>query len=113
MSDKFVSTVIFTSNLQPVQTNDIRDDYNFISKIIDPIALFEIAKNPLYKYRLSRLQEKIFRASSCPCAYAEPGDYSFGTIIDENGIEKNVCKCEKRSCPNFSDCRPDLSQGLN
>ncbi len=108
MSKDLVSTVIFTSNLQPVQTNDIRDDDIFISKIIDPIALFEMVKNPLYKNRLTKLQEKIFRVSSCPCRHADPGDYSFGTIIDENGVEKNVCKCEKRNCSNFSDCRSDL-----
>ena len=108
MSKDLVSTVIFTSNLQPVRKDDIKDDDYFISKITDPFALFEMVKDPYYKNRLSRLQEKIFRASSCPCSHSDPGDYCNGTVIDENGIEKNICKCEKRNCPNFSDCRSDL-----
>lgn len=105
MTDNPKSNLTFVSNLQPV-VGDITNDTNFISKIRDPFCLEKMEKNSLYT--LTAEQESIFRKASGHCIYAAPGDYPWGSIIDENGVEKVVCKCENKKCSMFEDCRSDL-----
>jgi len=88
--------------------NQIRKFINnvYCKKCIVPFSLEKMAKNTLYI--LTAEQESIFRKASGHCMYAAPGDYPWGSIIDENGNEKVVCKCENRKCFMFEDCRADL-----
>lgn len=98
-----ISTVAFRSNLYPV-VKDIYDDATFRSKIHDPFSLEQLKK----QYNLTPLQEEEYAHASVHCAYAEKGDYPWGTIINEQGIKIVVCRCLNTECSYFHSCRPDF-----
>ena len=99
-----VATVAFRSNVYPVEKS-YSTDYVFLSKIHDPFSL-EILKNNFYT--LTQLQKQEYEFASVHCAYAAKDNYPWGTIADESGEERVVCKCLNVDCKYFRDCRPDF-----
>ena len=104
------STVNFRSNLYPIKDNFFYDR-EFHSKIHDIFSLEVFNKKMVSKKIASfdSLQEKEYHIASIHCSYADPGDYPFGTINDNAGREKVVCKCLKTTCDFFKRCRPDFN----
>lgn len=116
------STINYSSNLYPVQTEFCGGDKNFLSKIIDPLALEELTKsyNKRY-YDLLPEQERQFKASSLLCSGIHEKDpktgyvskrvfdYVHGTII-KDGKPHDVCRCTKTNCVSFQKCRPDFKE---
>lgn len=100
------SNIIFISNLYPIKENNPINDKDFIAQIKDPFVLNNLKKNPLIVF--TKEQDAIFHKASGHCIYAFKDDYPWGSIIDEDGIEKVVCKCENKKCESFYDCRSDL-----
>lgn len=101
------STVAFKSNLQIVN-GYIDKDSVFLSSIHDPFAL-TIMRERNYSGITSQQKEE-FSAASLHCTYAPEDDYPWGTIINENGEPKVVCKCTNVSCSYFNSCRPDFEE---
>lgn len=104
------STVNFRSNLYPIN-GSFFDDYNFHSKIHDIFSLKIFKDEMVSKKRASMtsLQEQEYRNASIHCYHADPDDYPFGTINDDAGCEKVVCKCLKTTCHRFKLCRPNFN----
>lgn len=98
-----VSTVMFRSNLYPVEKS-FYEDATFQSKIHDPFSL-EILKK---KCALTSLQKREYDYASVHCAYAAKNDYPWGTIRDAQGHEQVACRCLNTKCIHFSSCRPDF-----
>lgn len=107
MGNKLVSTLAFKSNIQPVATQRIMEDKKFLSFVRDPFAL-EMLYNS-QEYALTAIQAKEYRSASVHCTYALENDYPWGTIVDNSGKEKVVCKCINTICKYFSECRPDFN----
>lgn len=105
MNNNITSTVAFRSNLQPV-VGSYESDRRFLSAIHDPFAL-EVMKKRGFN-TVTPIQNREYLSASLHCAYAFPDDYPFGTVIDENGKERVVCKCTNTKCGYFSSCRPDF-----
>lgn len=105
MNNNITSTVAFRSNLQPV-IGSYESDRRFLSAIHDPFAL-EVMKKRGFN-TVTPIQNREYQSASLHCAYAFPDDYPFGTVIDENGKERVVCKCTNTKCGYFSSCRPDF-----
>lgn len=105
MNNNITSTVAFRSNLQPV-IGSYETDRRFLSTIHDPFAL-EVMKKRGFN-TVTPVQSREYQRASVHCAYAFPDDYPFGTVIDENGKERVVCKCTNTKCGHFSSCRPDF-----
>lgn len=105
MNNNITSTVAFRSNLQPV-VGSYESDRRFLSAIHDPFAL-EVMKKRGFN-TVTPIQNREYQSASLHCAYAFPDDYPFGTVIDENGKERVVCKCTNINCGYFSSCRPDF-----
>lgn len=104
------STVNFRSNLYPIKDNFFYD-HKFHSKIHDIFSL-EIFNKEMVSKKIASfdsLQEKEYRIASIHCYLADPDDYPFGTINDDAGREKVVCKCLKTTCESFKRCRPDFN----
>lgn len=96
------NNITFKSNIMPVKTSQITDDYIFLSSITDVKALEKLVK----VYPLSKRQQRIYNDTSFPCSLSiEDGDYPFGFEIDETGKEHFVCKCINNKCSSFDDCR--------
>lgn len=105
MGDTITSTVAFRSNLQPVN-GSYGADQHFLSTIRDPFALEIMCKAG---YGTTPVQKQIYNDASVHCTYALPGDYPYGTIIDNStGEARGVCKCTNINCHRFSTCRPDF-----
>lgn len=102
------SNIGFVSNLYPVTENLRNRDLKFLSQIKDPFCLEKMKSNPLFKFTSE--QDDIFSHASCHCIYADDGDYPFGSIKMDDGTERVVCKCLKKSCDFFASCRSDLFQ---
>lgn len=108
MDNTNISTVAFRSNLQPI-TGSYREDRHFLSTIHDPFAL-ELMKKAGFG-AVSPIQQQEFQSASLHCAYAFPGDYPFGTVVDNATFQKRViCKCTNVGCALFSKCRPDFNR---
>lgn len=98
------SSVIFRSNLM-VRSDDFWiTDKRFLASIREPKAL-----NILHEkaYPLTPVQDEA-RRMAVPCICAQEGDFPWGTVWTEHGLERVVCKCRKRSCRYFKNCRPDF-----
>ena len=103
------STLQFRSNIFPITTKgQLINDQEFLASISDPEALAI-----LWRYNgsrgkfLNKLQQKQHDAAK-HCAYAEEGDFPWGTPI---GSDHVVCLCEKTDCPRFGECTAPLSGG--
>lgn len=112
MNNESRSTVAFRSNLQPVKGSCL-NDINFLKKIRDPFALYEL--NELLKkypgvYFLTAIQQEEYRKASSHCSYALKNDFPWGTIKQEDGTETVICKCINKECKYFHSCRPDFSE---
>lgn len=106
------SNVKFVSNVYPVQEKMIINDREFLSNIKNPTALEELKKNPYTKltYHFTHEQNDIFYKVSVHCEFAKKNDYPWGSVLDKNGNEKVICKCENKKCELFYDCRSDLKE---
>lgn len=100
-----VSTVAFTSNLQPIRGSFVEDKH-FLSSIHDPFAL-EAMDKAGYEM-ITKIQRSEYRNASLHCIYAYEDDYPWGTIIKNDGSQRVVCKCTNVNCIRFSHCRPDF-----
>lgn len=110
MENSEYSTVSFKSNIQPVKSKYILNDYKFLSFIRDPFALELLQKaiaNLSTGFKMSSIQEEEYKKASLHCFHAFKDDYPNGTILAD-GEERVVCKCLNASCENFSKCRPDF-----
>ena len=58
---------------------------------------------------MSDVQIEEYKTASGHCAYAEKGNYVWGTVIDSDGKKRVVCKCTKQNCRNFKRCRKDFN----
>lgn len=108
MDEKNLSTLSFRSNLQPVREKIIKDDKHFLSFVRDPFGLEMLRK--VQGYAFTSVQSKEFRRASVHCVNAFEDDYPWGTIVDDEGKEKVVCKCINRNCMHFRECRPDFDE---
>lgn len=97
------SSVFFFSNLQPVE-GDIKYDFRFHSKIRAPKALEILHKE---NFVLTHPQQLEYHQCAVQCCYADKGEYPWGTIIDEDGRQRVVCRCYKTKCSEFKYCCPD------
>ena len=108
---EMTTTVEYISNIQPVKTDVIMDDQQFLSHIHDPFAL-EVLKKQLdwrqHSYSLSKIQQKEMDAASGHCAFAFKDDYPWGTVVIE-GRQTVVCKCLNKKCGLFYKCRSGVS----
>ena len=108
MSD-LKSTVIFISNLYPVEKKYTMDDTIFCQHVEEPNALFKMKCNPRFKwFNFTKRQELIFARQSgwkpdfCPY---KDGDKPFGAVVSENGLIKEICKCKRVECKHFKECK--------
>lgn len=110
--DSDTSTIIYKSNLQILKKQYSLEDNEFLSCIRDPFALEKLQKSINMKrthYTLSKIQEDIsLKGIHCSLAYED--DYPWGTIKDDEGSEKVVCKCIRKECRMFKNCRPDFNE---
>jgi len=113
------SNVHVFSNVYPVHAkNDyirIEDNLKYVSIITDRAALkklvrgsghWEIDADNLSK--IPGIQEwQVRRFKECEsCELADPGDKPWGYVI-ENGVYRSICKCQKKDCPKYRECRPE------
>ena len=104
--DKNNSTVQYKSNVYLLRNDFCFNDRIFMSKVHDPFALkYFRAQN----FPFTTIQQKEYDYAAVHCMYAYARDYPWGTVIDENGKEKIVCKCIKTDCLYFKKCRTDFS----
>ena len=104
--NKSNSNVTFVSNLYPVERNNLVEDKEFCKHIEDFSRLFELKKNPLFKwFNFTKRQESIFYVQGGFTCKLNPDDKPFGAIIDNNGITREVCKCVKTDCKYFTKCK--------
>ena len=120
------SNVHMTSNVYPVATENGRIDFHmnakFVSHVADKEALRKIIEAKYGRVNDHRQLERY--ASSIPgiqdwqmrriagcdsCSYAEVGDKPWGSRI-VNGKYVTVCRCERRQCTYFKECRPEEDQ---
>lgn len=101
------STVAFKSNLQ-ILNDYIDKDRNFLASIHDPFALAIMRERNIDA--ITTRQKEEYDAASLHCTYAFEDDYPWGTVIDNNGEAKVVCKCTNVSCSNFKTCRTDFDE---
>lgn len=113
MSTENRSTVYFRSNLQPIKANFLWNDREFLSHIHDVFALEQLKKDidnrRICKYHLSAEQTDEYERAAVHCAYAEEGDYPWGTKRMEDGSTKLVCLCENIGCSYLRTCRPAIT----
>lgn len=106
-----VSNVKFKSNLYPLRKN-FETDYDFLSQIHDIFALeilkYRIKNRKFPNFAMSEIQKKEYDEASVHCVYAYEDDYPWGTIIDEDGKKRVVCKCLNIECQGFKGCRPNF-----
>lgn len=113
MSNISNSTVTYKSNIQIIKEGYILKDNNFLSYIRDPFALEKLERCIRMKetnYAFSDIQKNEYERSSLHCSFAKESDYPWGTIINEAGIEKVVCRCINVECLQFRTCRPDFNE---
>lgn len=112
MNNEIKSSVMFSSNLQPVKERGILNDHQFLSYIRDPFALTELKRKITRfetDYRFSEIQNQESDYAAGHCAYAAKNDYPWGTVV-RDGQEQVVCKCLNRDCSLFAQCRPDFDE---
>lgn len=101
------SNITFASNIYVVQGENKLSDRKFLSQVVDPAAIREIASKMTrdadgrVKFLLP-LHGEIYEYSK-PCAYSN-GDYTHGVIF-ENGKPVFVNTCENKECVEFKNCR--------
>ncbi|MDR1481243.1 MAG: UvrD-helicase domain-containing protein [Synergistaceae bacterium] len=107
------SSLDFTSNIEVVRKDQIFDDHDFLSRIIDPMVLPELCvQYKIYKntgYQLNQEQSEIYHKASLACSKNHKNDYPWGVVM-KNGRPKPVCGCINENCENFGECRPDFSR---
>lgn len=104
--DKNNSTVQYKSNVYLLRNDFCFSDRIFISKVHDPFALKYFREQNI---PFTTIQQKEYNFAAVHCMYAYPDDYPWGTVTDENGKEKIICKCIKTDCPYFKRCRTDFN----
>ena len=105
------SSLEFRSNIYPVSTKGkLVDDRKFLRAISDPEAL-----DILWHYHgtrgsmLNALQNSQ-REKAMHCAYAEEGDYPWGTPVGGTHL---VCLCERTDCPLYrTECSKRHPKGF-
>ena len=102
MADVNVSNMTFRSNLQPIGDEEFRDSV-FLTKIRDPFALDYMHRQ---RFKMLPVQEEEYQKASGHCSYAFDGDFPWGTVLDENGHERLVCRCQNMQCAHFKSCNP-------
>lgn len=113
MSETRNSTITYKSNVQIVKEDYILRDNDFLSHIRDPFALEKLERRMRMKetnYAFSDIQNNEYERSSLHCSLAPENDYPWGTVINEDGIEKVVCKCINIDCVQFSTCRRNFNE---
>ena len=107
MPDVSCSNMRFTSNLQPIGDEEFRDSV-FLTKIRDPFALDYMHRQ---KFKMLPVQEEEYQKASGHCSYAFDKDFPWGTVLDEEGHERLVCRCQNMQCAHFKSCNPDFEVG--
>ncbi len=101
------SALEFKSNIYPVFAEQILCDEEFLHALRDPLAIKEFEKRA-YRYFPTQLQKEIRqRGIGTKCSFSPEGDLCWGTIRDDDGEIRVVCRCENRQCQYFHECRPD------
>jgi hypothetical protein len=117
------SNVQLTSNIYPVKVDGARIDFienpDFVGRVWSRDALIKLFqfvhhmpydRSILEKYAkaipgLSEWQiRRIETADECSFA---PGEKPWGIVIRDDSI-KEVCRCNKRDCIRFTECRPEM-----
>jgi hypothetical protein len=115
------SNVHLTSNVYVVRTSNERIDFaensEFVSRVVEREALIKLFaylhgidpdNRALEYYKghngLSDWQIKRIDVSD-ECAYS-PGEKPWGIIIHD-GSFREECKCKRKNCEHYLDCRPD------
>lgn len=93
------SSLEFRSNIYPTSTNGaLCNDRKFLDAISDPEALGILWHHGGSQgSKLNPLQKKQHE-KAMHCAYAEDGDYPWGTLVGTNRV---VCLCERVECPRY------------
>ena len=97
------STLSFKSNIYPLEHSP-REDSEFLKHVHDPFSLKIMKQNGV---QLNGFQQKEYE-HTLHCSYADKDDYPWGTITLPNGRKDVVCKCTKRTCGYFRECRPNF-----
>ena len=105
--DNSNSTVFYKSNVYPLRNDFCSNDRVFMSKVHDPFALKYFREQNI---PFTTIQQKEYDYAAVHCMYAYDDDYPWGTVTDESGKEKIVCRCIKTDCPYFKRCRTDFNQ---
>lgn len=108
------TTLEYVSNLEPVGKGWGDFSKEYLSKIHDPFALEELKnyiRTSQINYSLTDIQEKEMQAASGHCKFAYEDDYPWGTI-NIDGKPRVVCKCTKKDCIYFKECRKNTPKGL-
>jgi hypothetical protein len=121
------SNLHMTSNVYPVNAPEGEVDFysnsDFIKQIADP-AILKILINERYgganDYRLLEryaralhgIQEwQIRRLKGCDtCSDADTGDRPWGFRIRRDGTYEEICRCQRKECMRYVECRPDLEK---
>jgi hypothetical protein len=117
------SNVQLTSNVYPVKADgeyiDFTENVDFVSRVWNRealIKLFQYVYHVLqdnrilnnYVKEIPGLSEWQIRRIMTPdeCSFA-PGEKPWGIVIGD-GRFKEVCKCNRGDCSEFSKCRPNM-----
>ncbi|MDE6666752.1 MAG: UvrD-helicase domain-containing protein [Clostridia bacterium] len=99
-----ISNVTYSSNVYVFTGNNKIIDASFMTHVLDPGAIREIAENNIKVNGTTGLRgiQKIIYDNSKPCSLGN-GDYTHGTVL-EDGKPVYVNKCEKTSCKLYPKC---------
>lgn len=117
------SNIQLTSNIYPVITDDEKIDFkknkDFVARVWDRKALIKLFKFVFHaqpdkrllerhEYEIHGLSEWQIRriTESDECSLC-PGEKPWGIVIRGKHFNE-VCKCNRRECPEFSNCRPEM-----
>lgn len=111
------SNVSINSNVYPVKTTRVVEDWQFRKRVRGKEALRKLyhliggpahdedCRKNLHKHGITDWQIKFFWDEDVPCSMAD-GEKTFGLVQQQDGY-KLVCRCRKTSCQYFKECRPD------
>lgn len=105
------SNINIQSNIYIVK-DELRRDQALLRQVrgrkaLDYLIKYNIMPGP---GSFSLIQRNLYH-NDIKCVLADEGDFGFGVIKKDEELIWD-CRCEKRECPKFKDCRPDLVSSM-
>lgn len=98
--------ITYISNLYPVDENiALKEDTDYLQHIEDPKRIFDMKCQTYFKwFNFTNRQEHIFRVESGMKCKINPNVVPIGAVLTEDGLVKEVCKCQEKDCKYYSQC---------